>query len=117
VEREDLSVGACQAAQAVEFVRALRVQLLEMTSRLAWVEQQDVTRSNARACAMRRERAALRRDIQEAQFLIDRLQHRYLGGNEESNNMNVRLGHAIGPNGGGFLPQNGLIRQSKRTAG
>ena len=79
LEREDhLSVGGRQAAQAVKLVHALRVQLHEMTSRLTWVERQDVTRSNARACAMRMERAALRRDIQEAQFLIDRLQHRYL---------------------------------------
>ena len=107
-----------QAAQAMKLVHALRAQFTVMTSRLTWVERQDVTRSNARACAMRMERAALRRDIQEAQFLIDRLQHRYLGGSEEkSNDMNVRLRHAIGLNGGGLLPQNGLTRQSNRTTG
>jgi len=82
MEREDLSEDGCQAAQAVEFVRALRVQLLEMTSKLAWLERQAVIRRNARACAMRIEGAALRRDINEAQILIDRLQRRYLNGNK-----------------------------------
>jgi hypothetical protein len=33
---------------------------------------------------MRLEAAALRRDIQEAQFLIDRLQRRYLNGDERT---------------------------------
>ena len=98
------SVGGWRAAQAVEFLRALRVQLLEMTGQLACIERQRVTGRNGRACAMRLEAAALRRDIQEAQFLIDRLQHCYLGGNEEErNNMNVRLGHATELNGGGLL--------------
>jgi hypothetical protein len=63
----------------VEFIRALRMQLLEMTAKLTWIERQDVTPRNARAYAMRVEAAALRRDIQEAQFLIDRLVRRYLG--------------------------------------
>ena len=35
----------------------------------------------ARASAIRCEAAALRRDIHEAQFLIDRLERRYLNGN------------------------------------
>jgi len=65
--------------QAVEFIRTLRVQLLEMTSQLTWIERQDVTGRNARAYAMRVEAAALRRDIAEARVLIDRLQRRYLG--------------------------------------
>ena len=77
-------MGECQAAQAVELVRALRHQLHEMTKELAWVERQDVTDRNGRACAMRMEAAALRRDIQEAQFLIDRLQRRYLNGAEHT---------------------------------
>ena len=68
------------AAQAVELVRALRVQLLEMTGQLAWIERQDVTGRNGRACAMRLEAAALRHDINEAQILIDRLQRRCLNG-------------------------------------
>ena len=73
-----------QVAQAVEFTRALRIQLGEMTNQLVWIERQDVTASNARACAMRVEAAALRRDIQEAQFLIERLQRRYLNGDERT---------------------------------
>ena len=75
-------VRDCEAAQAVELVRALRHQLHEMTTQSAWVERQDVTGRNGRACAMRMEAAALRRDIQEAQFFIDRLQRRYLSGDE-----------------------------------
>jgi hypothetical protein len=68
----------------VEFIRALRVHLSEMTSRLARIERQDVTRRNARACAMRIEAAALRRDINEAQILIDRLQRGYLNANKHN---------------------------------
>ena len=69
---DDLSV----AAQAAEFIRALRVQLLQMTGRLTWIERQGVTgRSSSRE--IRLEAGALRRDIQEAQILIDRLR-RYL---------------------------------------
>ena len=71
-------------AQALEFVRALRHELHEMTTQLAWVERQEVTGRNARACAMRLEAAALRRDIQKAQALIDQLQFRYLNGNGET---------------------------------
>jgi hypothetical protein len=72
-------VDARDVAQAVELVRALRAQLLEMTGQLAWIERQDVTSSNGRAWAMRVEAAALRRDINEAQMLVDRIQRRYLG--------------------------------------
>ena len=60
-----------------EFIRALQVQLREMTSRLTWIECQGVTGRSSRE--MRLEAAALRRDIQEARVLIDRLQRRYLG--------------------------------------
>ncbi len=73
--------SAPQVAQAVEFVRALRAHLHKMTSQLAWIERQDVTTVNARAYAMRLEAAALRRDIHEAQTLIDRLHRRYLSTN------------------------------------
>jgi hypothetical protein len=73
-----------QAAQAAQLVRALRRQLHEMTTQLAWVERQDVAARNGRACAMRMEAAALRRDIQEAQALIDQLQRRYLNGDGKS---------------------------------
>jgi len=68
----------------VELVRALRHQLDEMTTQLAWVQRQDVTGRNGRACAMRLEAAALHRDIREAEFLIDRLQRRYLNGDERT---------------------------------
>jgi len=71
-------MGDHQAAQAAELVRALRDQLHKITAQLAWVIRQDVTGTNGRACAMRLEAAALRRDIREAQFHIDRLQRRYL---------------------------------------
>ena len=81
---EDFSVRGCQTAQAVEFVRALRAHLLQMTNRLAWIERQDVIVRNARASAMRIEAAALRRDIQEACFLIDGLQRRYLNANKHN---------------------------------
>jgi hypothetical protein len=65
------------AAQAAEFVRALRDQLHEMIHELVRLEGQDVT-STSRASAIRCAAAALRRDINEAQTLIDRLQRRYL---------------------------------------
>jgi hypothetical protein len=77
-------VRDCEAAQAVELVRALRHHPHEMTTQLAWVERQDVTGRNGRACAMRMEAAALRRDIHKAQFLIDRLQRRYLNSDERT---------------------------------
>ena len=42
--RDDPSV----AAQAAEFIRTLRVQLLEMTGRLTWIERQGVTGQSSR---------------------------------------------------------------------
>jgi hypothetical protein len=70
------------AAQAVELVRALCDQLHAMIRQLSRLERQGVTGTNGRASAtIRREAAALRRDISKAQFLIDRLQRRYLNGN------------------------------------
>jgi hypothetical protein len=70
-------MGDYERAQAVEFVRALCHQLREMTSQLERIERQGVTGTNGRACAMRLEAAALRKDIREAQRLIDRLRRRY----------------------------------------
>jgi hypothetical protein len=64
------SMDQRDAAQAVELVRALCDQLHKMTRELAWLERQDVTGRNRRASAIRREAAALRLDISEAQFLI-----------------------------------------------
>ena len=77
-------MGDYEAAQAAELVRALRHQLHEMTTQLARVQRQvlRVTPWNGRARAMRLEAAALRRDMQEAHVLIDRLQRRYLSGDE-----------------------------------
>ena len=75
-------MGRREVAQARELVRAVRHELHEMTTELAWVERQEVTGRNGRASAMRMNAAALRRDIQEAQALIDRLQRRYLSGDE-----------------------------------
>jgi hypothetical protein len=75
-------VNARDVAQAVELIRALCDQLRQMTAQLGWVESRDVTASNARACSMRLEAAALRRDIAEALAHIDRLQRRYLNGTE-----------------------------------
>jgi hypothetical protein len=74
-----------RAAQAVELMRALRVQLLEMSTRLKWLdrqndwlEQRHPSGRNARAAALRAEAATLRRDIKEAQVYIERLRLRYL---------------------------------------
>jgi hypothetical protein len=74
-------VDGRDAAQAVELVRALRDQLHKMTRRLAWLERQHATGTTSLPLAIRCEAAALRLDINEAQFLIDRLERRYLNGN------------------------------------
>ncbi len=86
----DVSTGGYQAAQAVKFVHALRAHVLEMTSQLAWIERQDVTGKNARSSAMRTEAAALRRDINEAQRLIEGLERRYLNTNKHNGYRRVR---------------------------
>lgn len=71
-------MGRWQVAQAVEFIRVLRVQLGEMTSQLSWIDRQNLTAANARASALRAEAATLRREIKEAQSLVDQLERRYL---------------------------------------
>jgi hypothetical protein len=81
---DDLVMGDCEAAQAAELIRALCHQLRKMTDQLAWIERQDVTRTNGRACAMRLQAAALRRDTLKAQVHIDRLQRRYLSSDEHT---------------------------------
>jgi hypothetical protein len=73
-------VNARDVAQAVELVGALRDQLHEMTHRLVLLECHDVPGTNGPASAIRCEAAALRLDISDAQFLIDRLQRRHLNG-------------------------------------
>jgi mevalonate pyrophosphate decarboxylase len=75
-------MGDYQRAQAVELVRALRHQLRCMTTQLATVESQDETGRNGRAVRM--EAAELRRDIDEAQALIDQLQRCYLNGDRSA---------------------------------
>jgi hypothetical protein len=56
-----------------------------MTTQLARVERQDGTVvRKGRACAMRMEACALRRDIKQAQALIDQLQRRYLNRDERT---------------------------------
>ena len=84
-------MGDCDAAQAVELIRALCDQLREMTHHLAWVDSRDVT-TTSQAGAKRLEAAALRRDIAEAQMHIDRLQHRYFSGDTHA-----QQGPAAGP--------------------
>lgn len=66
------------AAQAAELVRALRNQLHVMTHELVRLERQDVTGTSSQASAIRCKAATLRRDINEAQTLVDLLQLRYL---------------------------------------
>ena len=76
-------MGASEAAQAMQLVRALRDQLSELTAQLAQVERQDVTlMKKGRASAVRLHAASLRRDIKEAQALIDQLQRHYLTSDE-----------------------------------
>jgi hypothetical protein len=70
-------VDGRNAAQAMKLVRALREQLHAMSHRLVRLERQDVTGTNGRTSVIRCEAAALWRDIDEAQILIDRLQRRY----------------------------------------
>ncbi|OBG27536.1 hypothetical protein A5764_02980 [Mycobacterium sp. 852002-51057_SCH5723018] len=76
--REDHSMEGWQVAQAVEFVRALRIELRKMTGQLASLERLQAAGRSARACAMRTEAAELRQDIHEAQLLVDRLERLYL---------------------------------------
>jgi hypothetical protein len=87
---DHLVMGRYEVAQALELVRALRHQLREMTTQLARVERQGVGR-NGRACAMRSEAAALRRDIREAEALIDRLNRRYGGPDPEVHGLAGRV--------------------------
>ncbi len=68
-----------EVVQAAEFIHLLRGQLRDMTGRLAWLERHGGAGRNDRERAMRTEAAGLRRDIEEAQILIDRLHCRYLG--------------------------------------
>jgi len=67
-------MGERDAAQAVVLIRALSGVRDELISRMTWLE-----RRGARLDA-----AALRRDVNEAQAHITRLQRRYLGGDVQA---------------------------------
>jgi hypothetical protein len=86
-----------QPAQAVQLIRALRHQLHYMTTQLARVECHDVAGRNGRAVRM--EAAELRRDIKEAQALIDQLQRRYLNGDGSGTRKSQLLGSSAGSGG------------------
>jgi hypothetical protein len=93
---DDWSMGDfCQRAQAAELVRALCHQLDDMTTQLAQVERQGV--KNARSAAIRLEAAALRKDVREAQRLIDRLKRRYLDGDQRTQQQEHHHHHPTGP--------------------
>jgi hypothetical protein len=67
-----------QAAQAARLITALRAQLKEMAGQLACTERKAATaRTSSAASSMRAEATALRRDIDEALGLIERLQRCY----------------------------------------
>jgi len=70
----------CDPAQAAELIRALCGHLREMTRHLAGIEGRYAPGPNGHG--LRLEAAALRRDIAEAQMHVDRLQRRYLSGEE-----------------------------------
>jgi hypothetical protein len=88
------------AAQVMELVRALRERLHEMTCRLVRVGRQGFTLMNSPASAIRCERAELRRDISEAQILVNRLERHYLNSNgyAEPRLPKSNRGNAINPN-------------------
>ncbi|BBZ39048.1 hypothetical protein MCNS_21110 [Mycobacterium conspicuum] len=76
-------VDDCNRAQAVELIRALHNKLRELTAQLSSAERQDATAGNGQAGETPVGAAALRRDIEEAQAHIDRLQRCYLGSSSD----------------------------------
>jgi hypothetical protein len=71
-----------QRAQAAELVRALGHQLDDMTTQLDRVER--LGAKHSRSSAIRLEAATLRKDLREAQRLIDRLKRLYLAGDDQT---------------------------------
>lgn len=67
-------MGERDAAQAAVLIKALSDVRDKMISRMSWVERYGA----------RLEAAALRRDVNEAQAHITRLQHRYLGADAQA---------------------------------
>jgi hypothetical protein len=82
-------MDARDAEQAWELVRALRDQVHGMTTQLNSLERRGLTNSITRPGTVPLEIAALRRDTNEAQMFISRLQRRYLPDNGD--------GHATRP--------------------
>jgi uncharacterized coiled-coil protein SlyX len=78
-------------AQAAQLVRALRDQLREMTTQLAWADSRNIPGPHGHATRL--DAAALRRDIAEAQMHIDRLQRRYLLADERSQQRPTAVAH------------------------
>jgi hypothetical protein len=76
-------MGARDAEQAFELIRALREQVHEMTTQLNSLERRGPMNSISRAATVRSEIAALRRDINQAQMFISRLKRRYLPDNRD----------------------------------
>ena len=65
-----------ESLQAAQLVSALRDQLHQMTAELLRLERKHV-RAGSSSRATLSKAAGLRRDIQEAEMLIDRLRRRY----------------------------------------
>jgi hypothetical protein len=69
----------------MKVIIALRDQLNEMIAQLTWLERKNAKATSASMlAATRAEAAALRRDISEAQALIERLRSRYLDGDQRT---------------------------------
>lgn len=78
-------MGDYRAAQALKFISALHNQVNEMTAQVAWLERKSARATSASmVAATRAEASALRRDISEAQVLIDQLRSGYLKSHERT---------------------------------
>lgn len=74
-----------QTAQALALIRALREHVDEMRAQLAFVERKGAAaKSSSMVSATRLEAAALRRDMNEAQALIDQLRSHYMTGDDRT---------------------------------
>ena len=66
-------------AQAEKLVAALREQVRDMSSKLVTVEREGIGSGTSRARALRIQAAELRRDLDHARFLLERLDRRFPG--------------------------------------
>jgi hypothetical protein len=64
-------------AQATVLISALRAEIADMAHRLARTDRESTCGHSSRDRARRQQAAQLRRDINQAQFLITRLHHRF----------------------------------------